>query len=129
VDDKENTFIAEMGKQMSKILEENYDRIEEILAKHRKEIKTTEEERDAKHKEEIKEIQEKHKEEIQKLNEKHDAAFAAAITQLQEQHQNEIRRIQSQYARLAEELRDERARTQELALMPISQILHERFQG
>jgi chromosome segregation ATPase len=128
LDDKENTFIAEMRKQITEIQEENYNRIEEILAKHREETRTTAEERDAKHKEEIKEIQAKHKEKIQKLNAKHDAAFAAAITQLQE-HQNEIRKIQSEYAKLATELREERARNQQLASMPISQVLQERFQG
>jgi hypothetical protein len=83
----------------------------------------------AKHKEEIKEIQAKHKEEILKLNAKHDAAFAAAITQLQEQHQNEIRKIQSEYAKLATELRKERARNQQLASIPISQVLLESFEG
>jgi hypothetical protein len=129
LDDKENTFIAEMRKQISEIHLENNNRIEVILAKHREEIRTTAEERDAKHKEEIKGIQDKHKEEIQKLNAKHDAAFAAAITLLQEQHQNEIRRIQTEYARLAEELREERARNQQLASMPISQVLLQRFQG
>jgi hypothetical protein len=129
LDDKENTFIAEMRKQITEIQEENYNRIEEILAKHREEARTTAEERDAKHKEEIKEIHDKHKEEIDKLNAKHDAAFAAAITLLQEQHKIEIRKIQSEYAKLATELREERARNQQLASMPISQILQERFKG
>jgi replicative DNA helicase len=67
LDDKENTFIAKMRKQISEIHLENNNRIEVILAKHREEIRTTAEERDAKHKEEIKEIQAKHKEEILKL--------------------------------------------------------------
>jgi ABC-type nitrate/sulfonate/bicarbonate transport system substrate-binding protein len=144
LDDQGNIFIAEMTKQINKIHEENNKRIELILAKHREEIRTTAEERDAKHRQEIKEILDKHKEEIQKLNAEHDAAFTAAITQLQEQHQIEIRKIQDEYAKLATELRDERARTQQLgtelwverartqqqlASMPLNQILLKRFDG
>jgi DNA recombination protein RmuC len=136
LDDKENNFIVEMTKQINKIHEENNKRIEEILAKHRDEIRTTAEERDAKHQAEIKEIHDKHKKEIEKLNAKHDAEFAAEIKKLQDEHQDAIRKIQEEYATLATELREERAQNeqlraqnQQLATKSLRTILQEKFEG
>jgi hypothetical protein len=71
-------------------------------------------------------INSKHKKEIEKLNAKHAASLSAAISQLHERHKSEIHSIQSEYGR---HLCEERARTQELACMPLLQILEGSFKG